>query len=74
MVVNTESVVGYNNKLKKATSFMRIGVNSDLNIPVRRSALKHNLGSRAVKLPHSGVENARQRSRSEAQNKEKAGG
>ena len=56
MVVDTESVVGYNNKLKKATSFMRIGVNSDLNIPVRRSALKHNLGSRAVKLPHSGVE------------------
>ena len=56
MVVNTESVVGYNNKLKKATSFMRIGVNSDLNIPVRRSAPKHNLGSRAVKLPHSGVE------------------
>ena len=56
MVVNTESVVGYNNKLKKATTFMRIGVNSDLNIPVRRSAQKHNLGSRAVKLPHSGVE------------------
>ena len=56
MVVNTESVVGYNNKLKKATSFMRIGVNSDLTIPVRRSAPKHNLGSRAVKLPHSGVE------------------
>ena len=51
MVVNTESVVGYNNKLKKATTFMRIGVNSDLNIPVRRSAQKHNLGSRAVKLP-----------------------
>ena len=56
MVLNTESVVGYNNKLKKATTFMRIGVNSDLNIPVRRSAQKHNLGSRAVKLPHSGVE------------------
>ena len=56
MVVNTESVVGYNNKLKKATTFMRIGVNSDLNIPVRRSKQKHNLGSRAVKLPHSGVE------------------
>ena len=56
MILNTESVVGYNNKLKKATTFMRIGVNSDLNIPVRRSAPKHNLGSRAVKLPHSGVE------------------
>ena len=56
MVVNTESVVGYNNKLKKATKRMRIGVNSDLNITVRRSTQKHNLGSRAVKLPHSGVE------------------
>ena len=56
MVVNTERVVGYNNKLKKATRRMRIGVNSDLNIPVRRSALKHNFGRGAVKLPHSGVE------------------
>ena len=56
MVVNTESVVGYNNKLKKATSFMKIGVNSDLNIPVKLSAPKHNFGSGAVKLPHSGVE------------------
>ena len=56
MVVNTESVVGYNNKLKKATSFMKIGINSDLNIPVRRSAQKHNFGRGAVKLPHSGVE------------------
>ena len=56
MVVNTESVVGYNNKLKKATSFMKIGVNSDLNIPVRHSVSKHNFGSVAVKLPHSGVE------------------
>ena len=66
MVVNTESVVGYNNKLKKATTFMRIGVNSDLNIPVRRSAPKHNLGSRAVKLPHSGVETRVVKSDSEA--------
>ena len=56
MVVNTESVVGYNNKLKKATSFMQIGVNSDLNIPVRRSAPKHNFGRGAVELSHSGVE------------------
>ena len=56
MVVNTESVVGYNNKLKKATFFMKIGVNSDLNIPVRRSTQKHNFGRGAVKLPHSGVE------------------
>ena len=56
MVVNTESVVGYNNKLKKAMTFMRFGVNSDLNIPVRRSTQKHTFGRGAVKLPHSGVE------------------
>ena len=56
MVVNTESVVGYNNKLKKATRRMKIGINSDLNIPVRRSTPKHNFGRGAVKLPHSGVE------------------
>ena len=56
MVVNTESVVGYNNKLKKATRRMKIGINSDLNIPVRRSTQKHNFGRGAVKLPHSGVE------------------
>ena len=35
---------------------MKIGINSDLNIPVRRSTQKHNFGSCAVKLPHSGVE------------------
>ena len=83
MVVNTESVVGYNNKLKKATTFMRIGVNSDLNIPVRRSTQKHNFGRGAVKLPHSGVETqdsdrelgqAKASSRSQAQNKGNAGG
>ena len=56
MVVNTESVVGYNNKLKKATRRMKIGINSELNIPVRRSTQKHNFGRGAVKLPHSGVE------------------
>ena len=56
MVVNTESVVGYNNKLKKATRRMKIGINSDLKIPVRRSTPKHNFGRGAVKLPHSGVE------------------
>ena len=51
MDVNTESVVGCNNKLKKATSFMKIGVNSDLNIPVRRSVSKHNFGTGAVNYP-----------------------
>ena len=51
MVVNIESVVGYNNKLKKAKSFMIIGVNSDLNIPVRLSVSKHNFGSAPLNYP-----------------------
>ena len=33
-----------------------MALNSDLNIPVRRSTQKHNFGRGAVKLPHSGVE------------------
>ena len=70
MVVNTESVVGYNNKLKKATSFMKIGVNSDLNIPVRRSTPKHNFGTGAVKLPHSGVETQNNYQENKAKTKE----
>ena len=60
---------------------MRIGVNSDLNIPVRRSALKHNLGSRAVKLPHSGVERkhievgtSENKAKQQGRNKGNAGG
>ena len=73
MVVNTESVVGYNNKLKKATSFMRIGINSVLNIPVRRSTQKHNFGRGAVKLPHSGVETRVVKSEKSEKNDSKAG-
>ena len=73
MVVNTESIVGYNNKLKKATSFMKIGINSDLNIPVRRSAPKHNFGSGAVKLPHSGVETQETKETQEVKSDSEAG-
>ena len=70
MVVNTESVVGYNIKLKKATSFMEIGVHSDLNIPVRRSTPKHNFGTGAIKLPHSGVETQNNYQENKAKTKE----
>ena len=31
MVINTESKVGYNTKLKRATTNMKLGVNSDVN-------------------------------------------
>ena len=32
MVINTESIVGYNNKLKRATPTMRVGLNHEINM------------------------------------------
>ena len=49
---NTKSTVGYNNKLKRVTSNMKLGVNSDVNADGTVSAgIKHNLGVSKVKLP-----------------------
>ena len=31
MIINTESTVGYNNKLKHASAGMKIGINNDIN-------------------------------------------
>ena len=53
MVFNTESTVGYNNKLKRVTPNMKLGVNSDVNADGTVSVgIKHNLGVSKVKLPH----------------------
>ena len=53
MVINTKSTVGYNNKLKRATPNMKLGVNSDVNSDGTVSVgIKHNLGVSKVKLPH----------------------
>ena len=32
MIINTESIVGYNNKLKQAQAGMKLGVNNDVNL------------------------------------------
>ena len=53
MVINTESTVGYNNKLKHANSNMKLGVNSDVNADGTVDVgIRHNLGVSKVKLPH----------------------
>lgn len=31
MIINTESTIGYNNKLKQAFSGMKLGVNNEVN-------------------------------------------
>ena len=52
MIINTESVVGYNNKLMKATEDMNFGVNNSLNTETKPVGINHNLGASKVSLPH----------------------
>ena len=37
MIVNTESIVGYNNKLKQASAGMKLGINNDVNLGTKKS-------------------------------------
>jgi len=39
MIINTASVVGYNNKLKRAVAGTKLGVNNTLNTETKKSAL-----------------------------------
>ena len=55
LIINTESVTGYNNKLLKATSDRSFGVNSSLNTEAKQVGIKHNMGSSKVTLPHKSV-------------------
>ena len=52
MIINTESVTGFNNKLMKASSDMNFGVNNSINTEAKQVGIKHNMGSSKVKLPH----------------------
>ena len=52
LVINTESIVGYNNELQKATENMRFGVNVGVNEKSKAVGIKHNLGDSKVNLPH----------------------
>ena len=52
LVINTESIVGYNNELQKANSDMQFGVNVGVNEKSKGVGIKHNLGESKVKLPH----------------------
>ena len=40
MIINTESVVGYNNNLKRATDDMKLGVNNQVNQDTKKTGLK----------------------------------
>ena len=55
MVINTESTIGYNNRLKRVNPSMKLGVNSDVNVLCKSVGIKHNLGKTKVDLPHTSV-------------------
>ena len=38
MIINTEGIVGYNNKLKQAKAGMKLGVNNDVNLGTKKSS------------------------------------
>ena len=40
MIINTESVVGYNNNLRRATDDMKLGVNNQVNQGTKKAGLK----------------------------------
>ena len=40
MIINTESIVGYNNKLKQAQAGMTLGVNNSVNLGTKKAALQ----------------------------------
>ena len=40
MVINTSSIVGYNNALKQAKAGMKLGINNDINLGTKKAALQ----------------------------------
>ena len=55
MVINTESTIGYNNRLKRVEPSMKLGVNTDVNSKSVSVGIKHDLGKSKVLLPHTSV-------------------
>ena len=55
MVINTESTIGYNNRLKRDEPSMKLGVNTDVNLKTVPVGVRHNLGESKVLLPHTSV-------------------
>ena len=54
MIINTESVVGYNNNLKEATDDPKLGVNNPVNLGTHKSSLKPMAGgSSKINPPNS---------------------
>ena len=53
MVINTESTIGYNNRLKRVEPSMKLGVNTDVNVKSVKVGVRHGMGKSKVLLPHA---------------------
>ena len=68
MIINTESVVGYNNNLRRATDDMKLGVNNHVNQGTKKASLKLMAGGPSkVKPPNSHPSNPVHKQATEAQ-------
>ena len=68
MIINTESVVGYNNNLRRATDDMKLGVNNQVNQGTKKAGLKLMAGGPSkVNLPNSHPANPVHKQATEAQ-------
>ena len=72
MVINTESVVGFNNNLKQATQGMKLGVNNDVNLGTKKSSLRPmDGGPTKINPPNSHPSNPIHKQATQAQGLEK---
>ena len=68
MIINTESVVGYNNNLTRTTDDMKLGVNNQVNLGTKKASLKLMAGGPSkVKPPNSHQSNPIHKQATEAQ-------
>ena len=68
MIINTESVVGYNNNLTRATDDMKLGVNNQVNLGTKKASLKLMAGGPSkVKQPNNHPSNPIHKQATEAQ-------
>ena len=68
MIINTESVVGYNNNLRLATDDMKLGVNNHVNQGAKKASLKLMAGGPSkVNPPNSHPSNPIHKQATEAQ-------
>ena len=68
MIINTESVVGYNNNLRRATDDMKLGVNNHVNQGTKKASLKLMAGGPSkINPPNSHPSNPIHKRATEAQ-------